>query len=158
MGIQPKHGLWIAPIFWKKWKFRLRHLYSNWTKMWVSILPYDLVLHSNRTRCSLSLSHWNGMKWLNLWFLFPNLETLQSLKHKSALHTQNPNGLVICAWWEVYSSNNIYIYMFFDTPRKFNIAPENRPSQTGSRLLTIIFQGRAVKFRGCNFDGQWQLS
>ncbi len=32
---------------------------------------------------------------------------------------------------------------------QFNIAPENMPSQNESSLPTIIFQGRAVKFRGC---------
>ena len=32
---------------------------------------------------------------------------------------------------------------------KFNIAPENIPSQKESSLPTIIFQGRAVKLRGC---------
>ena len=34
------------------------------------------------------------------------------------------------------------------TPREFNIAPENRPSQKESSLPTIIFQGY-VQFRGC---------
>ena len=33
------------------------------------------------------------------------------------------------------------------TPWKFNIAPENIPSQKESSLPTIIFQGRAVKLR-----------
>ena len=31
------------------------------------------------------------------------------------------------------------------TPWKFNIAPENNPSQKESSLPTIIFQGRTVK-------------
>lgn len=69
-------------------------------------MPYDLVLYSNRKRGSLSL---------NLRSSFPNLETLQSFKHKSALHTQNQNGPVILAWWEVYSSNlpiNIPVFYF----------------------------------------------
>ena len=35
---------------------------------------------------------------------------------------------------------------------KFNIAPEHVPSQKDSSLPTIIFQGRAVKLRGCGFD------
>ena len=34
-------------------------------------------------------------------------------------------------------------------PWKFNMAPENKPSQKESHLQTIIFQGRAVKLRGC---------
>ena len=44
--------------------------------------------------------------------------------------------------------------MFSITPRKFNIAPENWPSQKESSLPTIIFQGRAaaVKFRGCRYS------
>ena len=70
-------------------------------------MPYDLVLYSNRKRGSLSL---------NLPSSFPNLETLQSFKHKSALHTQNQNGPIILAWWEVYSSNlpiNIPVFYFF---------------------------------------------
>jgi len=37
------------------------------------------------------------------------------------------------------------------TPWKFNIAPENIPSQKESSLPTIIFQGRAVKRR----EGMW---
>ena len=37
------------------------------------------------------------------------------------------------------------------TPWKFNIAPENVPSQKGSSRPTIIFQGRAVKLQGCIF-------
>ena len=36
--------------------------------------------------------------------------------------------------------------MFVITPRKFHVAPENRPSQKESNLPTIIFQGRTVKF------------
>ena len=35
------------------------------------------------------------------------------------------------------------------TLRKFYIVPENRPSQKETHLLTIDFQGRAVKLRGC---------
>ena len=35
------------------------------------------------------------------------------------------------------------------TPWKFNIAPENIPSQKESSLPTIHFQGQAVKLRGC---------
>ena len=34
------------------------------------------------------------------------------------------------------------------SPRKFNIAPENRQSQKESHLPTIICEGRAVKFQG----------
>ena len=34
------------------------------------------------------------------------------------------------------------------TPRKFNIAPENRPSQKEIHLLTIDFQGY-VELSGC---------
>ena len=71
-------------------------------------MPYDLVLYSNRKRGSLSL---------NLPSSFPNLETLQSFKHKSALHTHKiKNGPIILAWWEVYSSNlpiNIPVFYFF---------------------------------------------
>ena len=39
--------------------------------------------------------------------------------------------------------------LFQSTPLKFNIAPKNRQSQKETHLPTIIFQGRAVKFRGC---------
>ena len=39
--------------------------------------------------------------------------------------------------------------MVSHTPLKFNIAPENRQSKKETHLPTIIFQGRAVKFRGC---------
>ena len=39
------------------------------------------------------------------------------------------------------------------TPWKFNIAPENIPSQKESGLPTINFQGRAVKLReGIHYD------
>ena len=46
-----------------------------------------------------------------------------------------------------------------NTPRKFNIAPKNRQSQKGPHLPTIIFQGRAVKFRGCktNSSTSWEF-
>ena len=42
---------------------------------------------------------------------------------------------------------------YFNTPRKFNITPENIPSEKESSLPTIIFQGRAVKLREgkCHF-------
>ena len=40
------------------------------------------------------------------------------------------------------------------TLRKFNIAPENIPSQKESSLPTIIFQGRAVKLPGCKIVGE----
>ena len=36
-----------------------------------------------------------------------------------------------------------------DNPWKLDIAHENLPSQKENRLPTIIFQGRAVKLRGC---------
>ena len=41
--------------------------------------------------------------------------------------------------------------MQFVTLPKFNIAPENRPSQKETSLPTTIFQGRAVKLGGCRF-------
>ena len=44
------------------------------------------------------------------------------------------------------------------TPRKFNIAPENKPSQKESSLPTIIFQGRAVKFPGCKCSQSWNIT
>ena len=37
------------------------------------------------------------------------------------------------------------------TPLKLNIAPTNRHSQKETHLPTIMFQGRAVKFRACTF-------
>ena len=38
-----------------------------------------------------------------------------------------------------------------DTPWKFNIAPENKPSGKDSNLPTIVvFQGQTVKLRGCS--------
>ena len=43
-----------------------------------------------------------------------------------------------------------------DTPWKFNIAPENIPSQKESGLPTIIFQWRAVKLRGCKATVIWK--
>ena len=42
--------------------------------------------------------------------------------------------------WEPSKSGN--------TPWKFNIASDNKPSQKESNLPTIIFQGRAVKLWG----------
>ena len=41
-------------------------------------------------------------------------------------------------------------YQLRCTHWKFNIAPENLPSQKESSLAIIIFQGRAVKLRVCN--------
>ena len=40
-----------------------------------------------------------------------------------------------------------FFYVRLVTPWKFNMAPENIPSQKESSLPTIIFQGRAVKRR-----------
>ena len=37
------------------------------------------------------------------------------------------------------------------THLKFNIAPENRPSQKESSTPTIYFQGRTVSFRECTY-------
>ncbi len=44
------------------------------------------------------------------------------------------------------------VYPWVGTPWKFDIGPENIPSQMGSSLPTIIFEGRAVKLRGCNYN------
>ena len=76
-------------------------------------MPYDLVSYSNRKRGSLSL---------NLRSSFPNLETLQSFKNKSALHTHKIKmGPLFLLGWEVYSSNlpintpiNIPVLYFLD--------------------------------------------
>ena len=59
------------------------------------------------------------------------------------------------AWFGLVSSTRSSTYCdvldFLNTPGKFSMAPENIPSQKESILPTIIFQGRAVKLRGCIF-------
>ena len=74
---------------------------------------------------------------------------------------RTPNGWTCCAslvptsphlWWGFVSKKKAVSQrprLFQSTPLKFNIAPKNRQSQKETDLPTIIFQGRAVKFRGC---------
>ena len=45
--------------------------------------------------------------------------------------------------------NRVVFSCLEHTPQRFNIAPKNRQFQKETHLPTIIFQGRAVKFRGC---------
>ena len=67
----------------------------------------------------------------------------------SYLDPPNKGLLRRCLWVQTPTQNVVDDVCCMSTPGKLNIAPENLPSQKEHSLPIIIFQGRAVKLRGC---------
>ena len=151
-----------ADVTWRPHKKKEPLLHSPESQKWGEILPpkttvsvfSHVFLRFNKKQwqnhpTSQNLCITWGL-WWSFFYPFPMIPAPQVQipfripALKSHCYTAIPLKFTMEPNNQPFKNMNLWI-----TLRKFYIAPENRESQKETHLLTIDFQGRAVKLRGC---------